>query len=733
MADQDKKIINMTLLYILIGVFFVLLTGLNIYAYLTIVGMSRSYAELGFVSRNFRFEFKNANDALQEILNGDREKKLDKDVWGPLKKAEDFIPVLKKLEPSLNDLINNINKFKETAQEAYQESDLNIKQQHMTVCERYYLTSVQKLDIFESKLKEVIENEMGFVRLIYLVLLSSNIMVFGAIFFVVYKNNKQHLAVSQRMMTENANLNAIMAGLDSILLTIDNTGIIRNWNDNAGKYFDKTEEEVIGKNIYEVLPIFNQFKDFFNTVLYSSKRYFKYHERISLNRGPLRVVNILCVPMQSTAFKSGYSELLVKFDDVTSYRIDDESYIQECQRNSVRDSLQRLSVDSASIFNEMGDSLASLNTLAESNGQEEIFVPYSSYVQTLASQLSILPRQYISSLSRPEDNKIHIDLNEMIMYVMRICQKTFEHTINIEVALNESKSWVFADPAQLSEVFLSFMDNASDAMTLMKEQRGEKELGGILSVSIEKITGDKVACDTLIRFRQALNEPAYWIVIISDTGVGIAPEDQPRIFEPFFTTKNNPANKGLGLTRALTTINSLGGCVDVNSKPGRGTIFKIYLPETDNAASKSNDATADSSLDADEKHIPHGEGLILLVDEDNLMRKVTRKLLEKIGYTVIDTDNGYSALNLYAENMENVVCAILDVSVPQMTNYDIYMSLKGMNPEIDVIVFPDSDQDESSRKLRSEGFGNFIRKPYSLEMLAKMLLRLIAARQAAAE
>ena len=330
-----------------------------------------------------------------------------------------------------------------------------------------------------------------------------------------------------------------------------------------------------------------------------------------------------------------------------------------------------------------------------------------------------------------KENVPLIDLNEMIMYVMRICQKTFAHTINIEVALNESKSWVLADPAQLAEVFLSFMDNASDAMTQMKVQRGEKELGGILSVSIEKITGDKVACDTLIRFRQALNEPAYWVVIISDTGVGISPEDQPRIFDPFFTTKNNPENKGLGLTHALTTINSLGGCVDVNSKPGRGTIFKVYLPETDNAASKSNDATADSSLDADEKRIPHGEGLILLVDEDNLMRKVTRKLLEKIGYAVIDTDNGYSALNLYAENMENVVCAILDVSVSQMTNYDIYMSLKGMNPEVDVIVFPDSDQDESSKKLRGEGFGNFIRKPYSLEMLAKMLQRLIAARHSA--
>ena len=123
MAGKQKKVMNMTVLYILIGVFFVLLTGLNIYAYLTIVGMSRSYAELGFISRNFRFEFKSANDALQEILNGDKEKNLDKDVWNPLKKAEDFIPTLKKLEPSLEDLAKNIEKFKETAQDAYQESD----------------------------------------------------------------------------------------------------------------------------------------------------------------------------------------------------------------------------------------------------------------------------------------------------------------------------------------------------------------------------------------------------------------------------------------------------------------------------------------------------------------------------------------------------------------------------------------------------------------------------------
>ena len=407
-------------------------------------------------------------------------------------------------------------------------------------------------------------------------------------------------------------------------------------------------------------------------------------------------------------------------------RIDDESYIQACQQNSVKDSLNRVTADSESLFTEINESLSSLNALAEGEGQGELVVPYSSYVQTLASQLAILPRKFVSSLTRLEDNKIHIDLNEMIMYVLRICQKTFPHTINIEVALNESKSWVFADPAQLAELFLSFMDNAADAMTSMKEKRGDKELGGILSVSIEKVTGDKVACDTLIRFRQSLNEPSYWIIIISDTGVGIAPEDQKRIFDPFFTTKDNPANKGLGLTHALTTINSLGGCVDVNSKPGRGTIFKIYIPETDNAASKSNDAATDASLDADEKHIPHGSGLVLLVDEDSMMRKVTRKLLEKIGYSVIDTDNGFSALNLYAENLQEVACVLLDVTVPQMTNYDIYMSLKGMNPDVNVIVFPDSDHDESIGKLRKEGFSNFIRKPISLEMLAKMMQRLIS-------
>ena len=117
--------------------------------------------------------------------------------------------------------------------------------------------------------------------------------------------------------------------------------------------------------------------------------------------------------------------------------------------------------------------------------------------------------------------------------------------------------------------------------------------------------------------------------------------------------------------------------------------------------------------------------MILLVDEDSLMRKVTKKLLEKIGYTVLDTDNGFSALNLYAENIQDVACVILDVSVPQMTNADIYLSLKGMNPDVKVIVFPDSDQDESSTRLRENGFTNFIRKPYSLEMLGKMLQRLI--------
>jgi Response regulator containing CheY-like receiver, AAA-type ATPase, and DNA-binding domains len=175
---------------------------------------------------------------------------------------------------------------------------------------------------------------------------------------------------------------------------------------------------------------------------------------------------------------------------------------------------------------------------------------------------------------------------------------------------------------------------------------------------------------------------------------------------------------------ALNTVQALDGYIEVSSKPGRGSIFKIFLPETDNTASKSNDATTDTSLRSNDSNIPTGEGVVLLVDDDNLMRKLTAKLLEKFGYTVISTGNGYDALNLYLEHLQEISCVILDISTQEMSNADTYFALQEINPQVRVIALSDTDQDESSVRLRENGFTDFIRRPFSQETLAKTLKRL---------
>ena len=715
-----NSFINMTVLYIMVGIVFVLITAMNIYAYRVIAGMGDAYASLGTLSKQFRAEFQEASDNLSDIIEKRQDKDLKDAVYTHLEKAQKSAMRLKKIQPKLN-LEPNLDKFEKTAREAYSKQDRAEKKQALTVCQREVGNAIAKLDASEEERSQLIKNETGFIGFIYTVLLIGNCIAFGGIFFVVFVNEHNFKAKENKLNTVNANFHAVMQGLDSILITINNSGVIQSWNGNAVRYFELQESEAVGKNIYELTPVFQQFKAFFDTVFYSLKRQYKYHERMHVNKGPTRIVDILCVPMVSASGKKELTELLIKMDDVTSFTTEEEHHIRERCTQLVCTGMEDVVKDSASLNAQAGETLRALNEMAASHGLAEEMTPYTAYLNNSLAQISMVPQKYASTLHTGALNKIQIDLNEMVMYALRVCLKTFPSCINIEVSLNESKSWILADPIALSRTFFCLMNNAAEAIT---EMRPKGQEGGIISVSVEKIAGDKIVCDKIMRFRHAVKEPPYWVVLISDNGVGIPQDVQPSIYDPFFTTKNPDIHKGLGLSVAINVINELNGFMDVNSSVGRGSVFKIYIPELPGGADSAETAVS-ANLNADDSQIEYGQGTVLFVNDDIFMRKITRKLLEKFGYTVIETDNGFGALDIYANDMNTntraIQCVLVNINTGYFRNTDIVSNLKQMDPDARAIVMVNSESDEDADRLRELGITDFVKKPYSIPQLSRLL------------
>ena len=545
---------------------------------------------------------------------------------------------------------------------------------------------------------------------------------------MVFIHDQAFKLKAKKLNESNANFYAIMQGLDSILITIDMKGTIISWNANARRYFELDEQEMIGKNIYTEVPMFQQLKDYFNIVFHTMKRHYKYHEGIHVNKGPRRIINMLCVPIMPHGARKDQVQLLIKIDDVTSFSTESEHQLRERCAMLVSTGMENVVKDSAALNEQSGQMIAALNEYAASRGIGETVNAYTAVLNNSLAQISMVPQKYSSTLQPGQMNKVLIDLNEMVMYVLKVCLKTFPACVNLEVSLNESKSMVLGDPVALSRAFFALMTNAMEAVTEMQREKGEEE-GGIIAVSIEKISGERIVCDKIMRFRYAVEEPAYWSILISDTGVGIPKEEQAKIYDPFFTlNKDTGKHKGLGLSVAINAINEQGGFIDVNSSPGKGSVFKLYMPEVADADTMAVSQVSDD-LNADDSEIVPGSGTLLFINDDIIMQEITRKLLEKLGYSVLCTDNGFEALDMYIRDKEEtggtIQCLVTNITTGYFKNSDIVRTLKEIDPEANVVAMVGTEFDEDSLTLKELGVTAFIRKPYSIPELSKVLAQYI--------
>ncbi len=714
-----KNSSDMLVLYITVGIVFVLIMVMNIYAFSMIRSMGSHYTSFGEIGKELRHELDSAENSLSDIILKGKSFDLQKHVYSHLGKARTKAASLAKI--SNLKIEDNVKQLEGLASEAYSEKNPVKKKQVMDQFSRNVKNMISRLEASDEERNALIQNETHIIGYIYIILIIGNFLAFAGIFFVIFVNERAIKTKETKLNSVNANFHAVMQGLDSVLITFDSAGVVQTWNGNAERYFDLKSEEAVGKNIYDLVPSFKALKAFFDKVIYSQQRHYNFHEHMHVNKGPLRVVDMLCVPLISGKGKNAQKALLVKIDDVTTFVTDEAQQVRVRGAQLIATGMDLVMRESVTLQQQAEGIINAVNEISESHGVSAEITPYTSYLSSTMSEWTALPQKYVSTLAQRQFNNIQLDLNELIMYTLRICLKTFDPSINVEVSQNESKSWIMADPAALSRAMFCLLNNAAEALTEMKPEGAEP--GGIISVSVEKISGETLVCDRIMRFRHAVKEPPYWVIMISDNGVGIPAEVQPSIYDLFFTTKDPEKHKGLGLSVVASIINGLGGYFDVNSRPGNGTVFKIYLPEMP-GASEEAESEQTSNLTGDDSNIVYGQGNILLVSDDIFLSEITARLMEKFGYSVISCDNGYKALNVYAQSLNTgdpvIHCVVGNLS-GFFRNTDLVNGLKQMNPDCNIAILVDSEGDEEVGPLRELGVNDFIKKPYSMPDFSKVL------------
>ena len=319
-------------------------------------------------------------------------------------------------------------------------------------------------------------------------------------------------------------------------------------------------------------------------------------------------------------------------------------------------------------------------------------------IQRSAEKASQLTAQLLGFAEQGKNLNVPVELGRVIASVTGVLERTQDPCIRIVASLRPEGGCVLGDPSQLDQVVMNLAINACDAMPR----------GGQLKFTTEPMTIDEAFC----RERDWMSPGKYLLLSVADTGVGISPENLERIFDPFFTTKAKGKGTGLGLSMVFGIVKNHGGCVDVRSEAGAGTVFRVYLPESPEVAPE--EAAMDTAL-------PRGRGRILLVDDQEPVREVARDMLEALGYEVITAADGLEGVSRYRDLWREIDLVILDMVMPNMSGGDCFLRMKEINPKARVVLSSGYSMDGAIQGVMNEGILAFIQKPYRLEELSRVV------------
>ncbi|BCX06951.1 MAG: histidine kinase [Fischerella sp.] len=363
--------------------------------------------------------------------------------------------------------------------------------------------------------------------------------------------------------------------------------------------------------------------------------------------------------------------------------------------------------------------LESIGTLASGIAHDlnNVLAPILMTAQLLESQLDderskrLLPilisnakrganlvKQVLSFTRGMEGDRTLLQLKHIVREIQQVIRETFPKSINVSTSIPPNLWTIYGDATQLHQVLMNLCVNARDAMPN----------GGNLTISTENFLVD----ENYARMHLDAQVGAYVAITVADTGVGIAPEILDRIFEPFYTTKEFGKGTGLGLSTVLGIVKSHGGFVNVYSEVGKGSQFKVFLPAQQTP----------ESLEEPEKELPTGNGeLILVVDDEDSIRDITKTSLETHNYKAITASDGIEAIALYAEHRDEISVVLTDMLMPSMDGLTTIRTLKKINPNVKIIAVSGLASTEKVNAAADIGVKAFLSKPFT----AKQLLQTI--------
>ena len=329
-----------------------------------------------------------------------------------------------------------------------------------------------------------------------------------------------------------------------------------------------------------------------------------------------------------------------------------------------------------------------------------------AHVSKAAMRAADLSRQMLAYAGQGSFTIEPVELSKLVQEMVHLLRSLIPGNVKLELELARHLPFVEGDVTQLRQVVMNLITNAADAC---------RDNGGTITI---RTGAQRHESEDLLRTYGADLAPGFYLHLeVDDEGVGMDAQTRRHIFDPFFTTKRT--GRGLGLAAALGIIRKLQGAIRVQSEPGRGTRFRILLP-----ARARRPRTRSAPLPV-LKEGWRGEGTVLLVDDEALVRRAATRMLNSLGFTVAAVTNGAEAIEWVTDHPGEAAIVLLDMSMPGLSGADTFVRLKELEPSIRVIMSSGRQRKEVLATLHDQGIAAFLPKPYRLTDLRDLLRQVI--------
>ncbi len=466
------------------------------------------------------------------------------------------------------------------------------------------------------------------------------------------------------------------------------------WNKSADRIYGWNSPDVLGKNIFDVLCDGDRSDaESVTSSLFQTDEWKSVTKHVTKNS--VRIV----VDSRWTLVKNDKNEpdyILITNTDVTEQKRTEEHLLRAQRMESIGTLAGGIAHDLNNILSPI---LMSVDMLKQNDLDAET-TRWLDVIKENTERGADLVKQVLTFARGMEGERVSVQVKHIVKDLIAVLKGTLPKSISVSYNIDPDLATISADPTQIHQVLMNLCINSRDAMPD----------GGTLSFEVANIE----LGENDVRMNIDAKVGRYVVVTVADTGTGMPPEIKDRIFDPFFTTKDIGKGTGLGLSTLLTIVRSHSGFIDLYSEPGKGTRFSIYFPADD----------AEPSADKESRRVPlpRGNGeLILVVDDEETIRDITRATLEKFGYRVLTASDGESGLKAFKERGAEISLVLTDMAMPNMDGASMIRALSEIDPGGAVIAMSGLTNPAQTAGLQALGVSDVLPKPFTAEKLLTLL------------